>query len=94
MRQDMLPFVEPLPPDEVIRFVIVENEDRTESVSLVRLNTVGEIIYAWPISAGAVVLDLDEEQREQGVDLGEPEVRLPEDEAQDNQKKRGKEKGA
>jgi hypothetical protein len=90
----LLPFAEPLPPEQPIRFAVVE-VNGIESVKLVRLDQEEEaLVYSWPISTESVVLELDEQQREPGVELGEPPVELPEDDSESDVKKRKKEKGA
>lgn len=90
----LLPFAEPLPPEQPIRFAVVE-ENGIESVKLVRLDKdEASIVYSWPISTEAVVLELDDQQREPGVELGPPPVELPEDEQEKDTKKKDKGKGA
>ena len=92
LREETLPFLEPLPPEQAIRFAVVE-ENGLESVKLVQLDQAEDkVIYAWPIEAA--VLALDDEQLEQGVELGEPPVELPEDQASRAQEQKDKEKGA
>jgi len=67
-------FLEPLPPDGVLRLAIETNKNEVVGVSLIELDSAGKPVYQWPIPVSPIGVVAISEPVAEPVDLGEPPV--------------------
>jgi hypothetical protein len=66
-------------PDAVLRVAVDTDEaGLVTSVTLVQLDQAGDFMYTWPVWTKDVA-SIEDAPLPEGVELGEPDVRLPED---------------
>jgi hypothetical protein len=84
-------------PDPAIRFAVDKDDTgRVTRVTLVQLTLDGKLLYPWTVwVSDTTVRSIDDTPKPEGVELEEPNVMLPEDEEQADEKdKKDKQEGA